>query len=155
MDGLTQRPWIEDRSWEQWHSNTTKNECDSQANETHTSESVHETPTSSTVGNTTIVVHGDNNSQASPKKPTPRDDDGDRNSLEQEEEEASKRRHESDTMLAQAYRDLSEASIDMATWSHATSVRAHCASSPEGPVLAQLSQLFRLTHGVLFLLYPH
>ena len=68
----------------------------------------------------TLAVLGENSSEEGFRVPSPQDDDSEQEAIEEDSDD--RRRYESDGMLAQAYRELSEASRDMATWSHATSV---------------------------------
>lgn len=68
----------------------------------------------------TLAVQGEDSSEEGFRVPSPQDGDSEQEAIEEEFDD--RRRHESDSMLAQAYRELSEASTDMATWSHATSV---------------------------------
>ena len=68
----------------------------------------------------TLAVLDENSSEEGFRVPSPEDGDSEQDAIEEGSDD--RRRYESDSMLAQAYRELSEASRDMATWSHATSV---------------------------------
>ncbi|KAG7005492.1 hypothetical protein G7Y79_00019g046720 [Physcia stellaris] len=72
------------------------------------------------IGDMALAVQGENSSEEGFRVPSPQDGDSEQEAIEEESDD--RRRYESDCMLAQAYRELSEASRDMATWSHATSV---------------------------------
>lgn len=88
------------------------------ADHIHKADRIQETL--SKTSDTTLAVLGENRSEEGYRVPSPEDGDSEQEGIE--EESANRLRYESDSMLAQAYRELSEASRDMATWSHATSV---------------------------------